>query len=260
MIDIKLIRESPEIVRENIKKKFQNEKLPLVDEVIRLDSEWRKLRYKEDSLRSERNRISEEVNQAKKKNDEKKAKELIKKARAIPEEIAKIEENRKSLEEKIRRLMYKIPNIIHKSVPIGKDSSQNVVRKIIGKPKKLKFDVKSHVELGEKLGILDFDTSADVSGKGFYYMKGDLALLNMALINFARDFMIKQGFDYVETPLMIKKEILEGVYSNEEINVMSYKIEGERSLFNSNIRASINRAVHKQDNKKKRASNQADII
>ena len=123
--------------------------------------------------------------------------------------------------------MYKIPNIIHKSVPIGKDSSQNVVRKIIGKPKKLKFDVKSHVELGEKLGILDFDTSADVSGKGFYYMKGDLALLNMALINFARDFMIKQGFDYVETPLMIKKEILEGVYSNEEINVMSYKIEGE---------------------------------
>ena len=227
MIDIKLLRETPEIVKENIKKKFQMEKLPLVDEVIKLDGEWRKLKYKEDTLRSDRNRVSEEINQAKKKNDEKKAKELIKKAQSIPEEIAKIGENRKALEEKIQRLMYKIPNIIHKSVPIGKDSSQNVVRKVIGKPKKLRFDVKGHVELGEKLKILDFDTSAEVSGNGFYYMKGDLALLNMALINFSRDYMVKQKFEYVETPLMIKKEVLEGVYSNEEINVMSYKIEGE---------------------------------
>lgn len=227
MIDIKLLRENPDVVKENIKKKFQNEKLPLVDEIIKLDAEWRKLRYKEDNLRSERNKISEEINQAKKKKDEKKAKELIKKAQAIPEEIAKIEENRKSLEEKIRRIMYKIPNIIHKSVPIGKDASQNVVIKTIGKPKKLKFDIKGHAELGEKLGILDFDTSAEVSGKGFYYMKGDLALLNMALINFARDYMTEQGFEYVEPPLMIKKEVLEGVYSTEEINIMSYKIEGE---------------------------------
>ena len=227
MIDIKLIRENPEVVKENIKKKFQNEKLPFVDEVKKFDSEWRNLRYKEDNLRSERNKISEEINQTKKKKDEKKAAELIKKAQSIPEEIAKIQENRKALEEKIRRLMYKIPNIIHKSVPIGKDASQNVVRKVIGKPKTLKFDVKSHVELGEKMGILDFDTSAEVSGKGFYYMKGNLALLNAALINFARDYMVKEDFQYIETPLMIKKEILEGVYSNEEINIMSYKIEGE---------------------------------
>lgn len=227
MIDIKLIRENPEIVKENIKKKFQNEKLVLVDEVRKFDSEWRNLKYKEDNLRSERNMISEQINQAKKKKDEKKSDELIKKAKSIPEEISKIQENRQSLEEKIKKLMYKIPNIIHTSVPIGKDASQNVVQKVVGKPKKLKFDAKSHVELGEKLGVLDFDISAEVSGKGFYYMKGDLALMNSALINLARDYMIKQGFQYVETPLLIKKEILEGVYSNEEINVMSYKIEGE---------------------------------
>ena len=227
MIDINLIRENPELVKENIKKKFQDEKIHLVDEVRKLDSEWRKLRYKEDTLRSERNKISELINQAKKNKNEKSANELIKKAKIIPEEIAKIGENRKTLEEKIRRIMYQIPNIIHKSVPIGKDGSQNVVRKVIGKPKKMKFDVKSHVELGEHLGVLDFDTSAEVSGKGFYYMKGDLALLNSALINFSRDYMIEQGFEYVETPLMIKREILEGVYSHEEINTMSYKIEGE---------------------------------
>ena len=226
MIDIKLIRENPALVKENIKKKFQNDRLPLVDEVIKLDSEWRKLRYKEDTLRSERNKISELINQAKKSHEEKRAKELIKKAKSIPEEIAQIQENRKVLEKKIRDIMYQIPNIIHNSVPIGKDGSQNVVRKVIGKPKKIK-NVKSHVELGEMLGVLDFDTSAEVSGKGFYYIKGDLALLNAALINFARDYMVKQGFEYVETPLLIKKEILEGVYSNEEINVMSYKLEGE---------------------------------
>jgi len=226
MIDIKLIRESPEIVKENIKKKFQNEKLPLVDEVIKLDSEWRKLKYKEDNLRSERNKISELINQTKKDKEGKKADELIKKAKSIPEEIIKLQDNRKTLEEKIKKIMYQIPNIIHKSVPIGKDASGNVVRKVIGKPKKIK-DAKGHVELGEKLGVLDFDTSAEVSGKGFYYLRGDLALLNMALINFAKDYMVKQGFEYVETPLMIKKEILEGVYSNEEINVMSYKIDGE---------------------------------
>src|SRR3990167_7118099 len=123
MIDIKLIRENPALVRENIRKKFQNEKLPLVDEVIKFDSEWRNLKYKEDTLRSERNRISELINQAKKNRNEKSANELIKKAKSIPDEIAKVQENRKALEEKIQKIMYQIPNIIHKSVPIGKDAS-----------------------------------------------------------------------------------------------------------------------------------------
>jgi seryl-tRNA synthetase len=123
--------------------------------------------------------------------------------------------------------MYKIPNMIHSSVPIGKDSSENVEVKRIGVPKKFDFKVKSHVEIGEELGMLDFDTSSEVSGKGFYYLKGDLALLNMALLNFARDFMIAKHFEYVEPPLMIRKNILSGVYSNEEIDAMSYKVEGE---------------------------------
>src|SRR3989344_5650020 len=225
MIDIKLLRENPELVKENIKKKFQNEKLKLVDEVLEIDKKWRNLKYDEDKLRSERNKISEEINKLKKQG--KSADREIKQAKKIPEEIEKIGEKRKKLEEKITEIMYKIPNIIHNSVPIGKNDSENVEVKKIGIPKKFDFKVKSHVEIGEELGMLDFDTSAEVSGKGFYYLKGDLALLNMALINFARDFMVSKGFEYIETPLMIRKNVLSGVYSNEEIDAMSYKVEGE---------------------------------
>jgi len=225
MIDIKLIREDLKLVKENLKKKFQDEKISIVDKVKKLDEEWRRLKYEEDSLRAERNKISNEINKVK-KSKIKKA-ELIKKAKKIPEKIAKIEEKTKKLKEEIKENLYKIPNIIHKSVPIGKDASQNVEVKKIGKPKKFSFPTKSHIELGEKLEMLDFDVSAKVSGKGFYYLKGDLALLDMALINFARDYIIKQDFEYVEPPLMIKKRILNGVYSNKEIKAMAYKIEGE---------------------------------
>ena len=225
MIDIKLIRENPGLVKENIKKKFQNEKLKLVDEVRKLDEEWRKLKYQEDKLRSERNNISKKINELKKAG--KNASKEIKEAKAIPGKIEKIEEKRKLLEEKIHGIMLLIPNIIHKSVPIGKSSENNVEIKRFGKPEKFNFNVKSHVELGEGLGMLDFDTSSETSGKGFYYIKGDLALLNMALINFARDYMVEQGFEYVEPPLMIRKNILTGVYSNAEIEQMAYKIEGE---------------------------------
>jgi len=225
MIDIKLVRENPELVKENIKKKFQNEKLVLVDKVKKLDQEWRKLKYGEDGLRSERNKISEEINKLKKQ--KKDVSKLIKKAKEIPEKIAKIEENRKKLQEEIKKIMYQIPNIMHKSVPVGKDESENVEIKKIGKPKKFKFPVKNHVELIESLGIVDFDTSAKVSGKGFYYLKGDLALLNIALINFAIDTMIKKDYLYIEPPLMIREKILDGVYSKAEIDQMSYKVEGE---------------------------------
>ncbi len=250
MIDIKLIRENPELVKKNIKKKFQDEKLSLVDKVKRLDGRWRKLKYEEDNLRSERNKISEQINQTKKQ--KKDASKLIKKAKAIPGKIERVREKRKKLEEEISQIMYKIPNIIHKSVPIGKDESKNVEIKKIGKPKKFNFSVKSHVELGEKLGMLDFDVSAKVSGKGFYYLKGDLALLNMALINFARDYMVKQDFEYVEPPLMIRKEILRGVYSNEEINAMVYKIEDEDLYLVATaehplIGQFINNAIKKKD-------------
>ena len=196
-----------------------------MDKVKKLDDEWRKLKYKVDNLRSERNKISKEINKVKKSKAKKEA--LIKKAKKIPEEIAKIEKKAKKLREEINRIIHEIPNIIHESVPIGKDESENVEIEKIGKPKKLGFAVKNHIELGEKLGMLDFDVSAKVSGKGFYYLKGDLALLSMALINFARDYMIKKDFEYVEPPLMIKKEILHGVYSNKEIKAMAYKVENE---------------------------------
>ena len=227
MIDIKLIRENPKLVKENIKKKFQNEKLKLVDKVIKLDDKWRKLKYDEDKLRAERNKVSKGINEAKKAKDEKLAKQLMKKAKEIPGQVEEINKKTGKLEDQIKEIMMKIPNIIHESVPIGKDDSENVEIKKVGTPKKLNFEIKSHAELGEELGMLDFDTSARTSGKGFYYLKGDLALLNMALINFARDYMVKQKFEYVEPPLMIRKEVLNGVYSNAEIETMAYKVEGE---------------------------------
>ncbi len=225
MIDIKLIRENPKLVKENIKKKHQNEKLVLIDKVRKLDKEWRELKYNEEKLRSERNKISKKISELKKA--KKKADKEIKEAKEIPGKIEKSQEKRKKLEKEIKEILLKIPNIIHKSVPSGKSAEENLEIKKVGRIKKFNFPVKSHVELGENLGMLDFDLSAKTSGKGFYFLKGDLALLNMALINFARDYMVKQGFEYIETPLMIKKEILSGVYSHEEIEQMAYKVEGE---------------------------------
>tara|TARA_Y100000034_G_scaffold46605_1_gene57286 strand:+ start:712 stop:2124 length:1413 start_codon:yes stop_codon:yes gene_type:complete len=227
MIDINLIRETPQLVKDNIKKKNQEQKLPLVDKVKKLDNEWRSLKKKLDTLRHERNQISQNINKAKKQNNKEEFKKYITKAKQIPKEIEKIEQRTKELSKDIREIMFQIPNIIHKSVPIGKNDKENVEIKKVGKPKKLKFKIKSHVELGENLGMLDFDTSAKTSGKGFYFLKGELALLNMAMINFARDFMVKQGFEYVEPPLMIRENILTGVYSHAEIEQMAYKVEGE---------------------------------
>jgi len=225
MIDINIIRENPELVKENIKKKFQNEKLSLVDEVIKLDKEWRATKQTADSLRHERNKITLEI--TKLKQQKKDASALIKKAGKIPEEIKKLEEKEKDYEKKIREIMLKIPNIIHKSVPIGKDSSENVVREVIGKPNKFDFEVKNHAEIAEKLNVADFDSARDISGKGFYFLSGDLALLDMALVNYARDFMLSKGFLYTEPPLMIRKRVVEGVMSFQEMENMMYKIEGE---------------------------------
>jgi len=227
MIDIDFIRENPEAVKENIKKKFQEDKVGLVDEVLKFDEKWRKIKYEEDRLRKQRNDISKEINQKKKAREDEEAKKLIEKAKSIPEEIEKYEKDRKELKDKVDEIMYKIPNIIHHSVPVGKDDSENVERGRYGDVKEFDFPVKNHIELGEGLDMLDFDTSGDVSGKGFYYLKGDLALLNQAMINFARDFMVEKGFEYVEPPLLIREDVLKGVYSNEEIEQMSYKVEGE---------------------------------
>jgi seryl-tRNA synthetase len=225
MIDIKIIRENAELVRENIRKKYQEHKLPLVDDVLSLDAEWRSLRNEGDRLRSERNKLSMAINQAKKAGKD--ADDLLAQAKAIPQQLADIEEKDKELQIKIREVMMQIPNIIHSSVPLGKNSDDNPEILKIGEPKPKHFEIKGHVELGEALGVLDFDTSASISGKGFYILRGKLAILNMALINFARDYMVEQGFEYTEPPLMIRKEILSGVYSNSEIDAMAYKIQDE---------------------------------
>ena len=225
MIDIRLIRESSELVKENIKKKFQDNKLPLVDDIRKKDEEWRKLKARAVFLRAERNKISKEISKLKK--EKKDYSKLLKRAKKIPEKISKIEEKSNKLYDDIIETLKQIPNIIHKSVPIGKDFSGNVAREQIGKIKESIFPIKNHAELGESLGVLDFDSSTRTSGNGFYFMKGDLALLNQALINYARDFMIKKGYEYIEPPLLIKKDILQGVYSKTEIVQMAYKVEDE---------------------------------
>jgi len=225
MIDIRLIRENPELVKRNIKKKFQNEKIRLVDEAIKLDERWRKLKYDEDTLRSERNKISEEINKLKKSG--KNADKEIKKAKKIPEEISKIEENRKKLEEEIKQIMYKIPNIIWEGAPSGKSDKDNIEIKKWGKISQFNFPVKTHVELAEKLGIVDFDASARVSGTGFYYLKKDLALLNQALIRFTIDFMLKKGYEYIETPLMLNEKEIYASMDKKAIQDSVYEIRDE---------------------------------
>lgn len=225
MLDIKLIRENPELVKDNIKKKFQEEKIPLVDEVLDKDKQKRELMQKSQSLRSDRNKLSESINKAKKKGLD--ATEFINKAKDIPNKIKEIEEQQNKLDEEIKGLLFKIPNIIHESVPIGKDDSENVEIRKIGEPKEYDYEIKNHGELVEELGVGDFETSSKISGRGFYILKSELAMLNMALINYARDYMLKQGYTYFEPPLMIRRNILDGVYSSNEIEEQSFKIEGE---------------------------------
>ena len=225
MLDPKFIRENPDKVKENIKKKFQDERIKLVDKFLKLDEEKRELMQKAQKFRHERNELNKNINEVKKAGKD--ASDFLKKAKDIPNKIKEIEEKQKGLDEEIMEALFMIPNMIHESVPIGKNDKENVEVEKIGEPRKFDFDVKSHVEIGERLGVVDFETSAETSGNGFYYVSGDLALLNMALINFARDYMVEQGYDYTEPPLMIRKKVLEGVYSNAEIEEMSYKIEGE---------------------------------
>jgi seryl-tRNA synthetase len=227
MIDIKLIRESSDLVKKNIKKKFQNEKLPLVDKVKKLDEDWRKSKYKGDNLRSERNKISEKINDAKKSKNEKEAKKLIKKAKLIPDKIEKSEKKAKKLFEEITKIMLQIPNMIHESVPIGKNDKENVEIKKIGKPKVPSYEIFNHAKLAEKINGADFESARNVSGSGFYYLMGDLALLHSAMLTFARDFMIEKGFQYMIPPFMIRKKVVEGVMSFEEMDAMMYKIDGE---------------------------------
>ncbi len=205
MIDINLVRESPDLLKENMKKKFKDSRK--VDEVLDLDEKWKKLKFDEEQLRKERNSISKKIAALKKEGKD--ASKEMKKAKAIPEKIEALEEKRKKLYEDLNSALSEIPNIISDNVPIGKDESENVEVRKIGDVKDK--DVKNHVEIVEELNVGDFDSASRVSGTGFYYLEGDLALLNRALINFAIDKMIEKEFLYVETPYLLREEIIDKV-------------------------------------------------
>ena len=227
MIDIKLLRESPKLVEQNIKRKGQDEKLILLDKAIKLDEAWRTAKFEADNLRKNRNVVSEQINQAKKNKDDKKARELIQKAKKIPEEIAELEQRENKLAEEIRQIMNQIPNFISPKVPIGKDASENVEIKKVGKISKFDFPAMNHVELTENLGVADFEASARVSGKGFYYLKNELAILNQALIMYARDFLGKKKYEYIETPLLLNEKSIFASMDKAAIEQSVYSIKDE---------------------------------
>jgi len=227
MIDINIIRETPEVVRENLKKKFQENKLPLVDEVLELDSKWKKLKYSEDDLRSLRNKISKNIATEMKEGNKEVAEKLKTEAKTIPEKIEEVQEKRKKLQEKINKIMLTIPQIIHSTVPIGRDESENVEIEKIGEPKVPNYEIYNHAELAIKMNGADFEVARKNSGNGFYFLKSDIARLHTAILSYARDFMIEKGFELIVTPYMIRPEVVEGVMSFEEKDAMMYKIEGE---------------------------------
>ena len=227
MLDIKLLRTEPDIVRENIKKKFQDEKLPLVDEVIALDKEFREAKQKAESLRNKRNVVSKEIGMlmGQGKKDEAMAKKTEVTDMAAELEALSVKET--ELEGEIRKRMLVIPNIIDPSVPIGKDDSENVEIERFGEPFVPEFEVPYHVDIMEKLDGIELDPARDTSGNGFYYLKGDIARLHSACLSYARDFMIDRGFTYYIPPYMIRSSVVTGVMSFAEMENMMYKIEGE---------------------------------
>ena len=227
MIDIKFLRENPEVVKENIKKKFQDEKLPLVDEVIALDSERRATQQQVDDLKANRNKISKQIGQLMAQGKKEEAEQV---KAEVANEGAKIEEldaKQKELEEKILKDMMIIPNIIDPSVPIGKNDTENVEVTKYGDPVVPDFEIPYHTEIMEKFNGIDLDAARRVAGNGFYYLQGDIARLHSAVISYARDFMINRGFTYCVPPFMIRANVVTGVMSFAEMDAMMYKIEGE---------------------------------
>lgn len=227
MIDIKFLRENPDAVKENIKKKFQDHKLKLVDEVIALDTDSRQTKQEADDLRANRNKISKEIgalmSQGKKEEAEAKKQEVADGAKRL----AELEEKESRLQEQITKIMMTIPNIIDPSVPIGKDDTENVEITRYGEPITPDFEVPYHTEIMEKFNGIDLDSARKVAGNGFYYLMGDIARLHSAVISYARDFMIDRGFTYCVPPFMIRSNVVTGVMSFAEMDAMMYKIEGE---------------------------------
>ena len=227
MIAIELIRNNPELVKENIKKKFQHEKLPLVDEVLTLDAELRKYKQQGNELRSKRNTLSAQIGQYMRNKEIEKANEVKAEVVKNNEKIAEIEVKEAELGEKVKQIMMQIPNIIAPDVPIGKNDTENVEVKRYLEPKVPDFEIPYHVDILEKLNGIDIDSARRTSGQGFYYLLGDIARLHSAVLTYARDFMIDKGFTYVIPPYMIRSEVVTGVMSFAEMDGMMYKIEGE---------------------------------
>ena len=227
MLDINLLRNDPEKVRENIRKKFQDQKLPMVDEVIRFDREYRDAQQQADALRNRRKVVSKEIGALMGKGEKEEAEKRKAEVAAIAEELAALEVKEEELKAEIRKRMLVIPNIIDDSVPIGKDDSENVEIERFGEPAVPDFEIPYHVDIMERLQGIDLDPARKTSGNGFYYLMGDIARLHSAILSYARDFMIDRGFTYVIPPFMIHGDVVTGVMSFAEMENMMYKIEGE---------------------------------
>ena len=227
MIDIKFLRENPDVVRQNIKNKFQDRKLPLVDEVIELDAQSRETQQQADGLRADRNKLSKQIGALMGQGKKEEAEEVKRQVTANQELLAKLEVKEQELQEEIKKRMMVIPNIIDPSVPIGKDDSENVEVQRYGEPFVPEFEIPYHTDIMEKLNGIDLDSARKVAGNGFYYLMGDIARLHSAVISYARDFMIDRGFTYCVPPFMIRSDVVTGVMSFDEMDAMMYKIEGE---------------------------------
>ena len=227
MLDIRFVRENPDVVKQNIRNKFQDEKLPLVKEVIELDERSRELKTKGDSLRAEKNKLSKQIGACMAKGRKDDAEELKRRVAADAEELESMEKEQAELDEKIKKIMMTIPNIIDESVPIGKDDSQNVEVQRFGEPKVPNFEIPYHTQIMESFEGIDLDSAGRVAGNGFYYLIGDIARLHSAVLSYARDFMIDRGFTYCVPPFMIRSNVVTGVMSFSEMDAMMYKIEGE---------------------------------
>lgn len=227
MLDIKFVRENPEAVKENIRKKFQDEKVPLVDEVIMLDGERRDVQKRADELRANRNKLSKEIGNLMAQGKKEEGMALREQVKAQAEELDKLSKKETELTEKVTKIMMIIPNMIDESVPIGKDDSENVEREKFGDPIVPDFEIPYHTQIMESFNGIDLDAAGKVAGNGFYYLMGDIARLHSAVLAYARDFMINRGFTYCIPPYMIRSAVVNGVMSFAEMDAMMYKIEGE---------------------------------
>ena len=227
MLDIKFLREHPDAVKENIRKKFQDHKLPLVDEVIVKDKELRSMKQRVDDLRAQRNAMSKQIGGLMKEGKREEAEAVKQQVASMADELKEIEEKESVVREEVNRIMMQIPNMIDPSVPIGKDDSENVELKKFGEPVVPDFEIPYHTEIMESFNGIDLDSARKVAGNGFYYLMGDIARLHSAVISYARDFMIDRGFIYVVPPFMIRSNVVTGVMSFAEMEGMMYKIEGE---------------------------------